>query len=75
MDGIVFDKQAINSLKHNINHLRRCFQYIPKPIKTMKWECDIFKNEQSLETALNSTTKRLEVILGIIELAEGLSNV
>lgn len=67
---LIFDKGAISSLKHNINHTRRSLQYMPKPIATMQWDCEIFKKKVSLDSNLKYIMGHLDAVLRIIELSE-----
>lgn len=70
IEYMIFDRNAICSLQHNINHLKRSLHDVPKPIKTMKWECDIYKKEVCLEGSLNYIVDHLDAILKQIKLAK-----
>ena len=68
-DYVVFDKQALSGLRHNITHLQGCLQYMPKSVRTLKWDCDIFKKEMSIEGSVKYIEEKLNSILGVIDLA------
>lgn len=74
MEQIIFDEKAISALKHNISHLQDCLRYIPTPIKTMKWDCNIFKKEVCLDDTVRYISDKLERITKIIELAQECKN-
>ena len=64
MDGIIFDKKAINSLKHNITHLRDLF--IKQPVTQERLE---------KENYVEYVVDKLKAILVIIKMAEEFSKV